>query len=59
MSMRKAINDKCRACIYDPEGQGNWRQQVAACTVRLCPLYQYRPVSAPKKRRKQAETAAQ
>jgi hypothetical protein len=31
MSMRKAINDKCKDCIYDPYGGGgNWRQQVQA-----------------------------
>jgi hypothetical protein len=57
MSMRKAINDKCRACIYDPEGQGNWRQQVSACTVTVCALYPYRPVSKPDKRQKRAAQA--
>lgn len=45
-SMRKAINDKCRECIYDPiAGKGTWRQQVEACTSRKCPLYPVRPVS--------------
>lgn len=45
MSMRKAINDKCKDCIYDPLAGGNWRQQVEACTCRDCPLYPYRPKS--------------
>jgi len=47
MSLRKAINDKCRDCIYDPEsGLGTWRQQVEACGVTTCPLHPYRPVSS-------------
>ena len=45
-SMRRAINAKCKECIYDPiGGSGNWRQQVEACTVTGCPLYPLRPVS--------------
>lgn len=47
MSLRAAINAKCRECIYDPlSGGGTWRQQVAACTSRSCPLYPVRPKSA-------------
>lgn len=46
MSLRKAINDKSKECIYDPiGGRGNWRQQVEACTSRACPLYIVRPTS--------------
>lgn len=46
MSLRKAINDKCKDCIYDPEsGLGTWRQQVEACGVVACPLHPYRPKS--------------
>lgn len=59
MSMRKAINDMCKACIYhglglyDPEpGNGNWRQQVEACTAQNCPLYGYRPKSRPERAKK-------
>ena len=45
-SRRKAIDDMCRSCIYDPiGGRGTWRQQVEACTARRCPLYPVRPVS--------------
>ena len=45
-SMRRAINEKCRERIYDPiGGNGNWRQQVTACTSPGCPLYPLRPVS--------------
>lgn len=46
MSLRAAINAKCRECIYDPIGsRGAWRQQVDACTSYGCPLYQVRPRS--------------
>lgn len=49
MSLRAAINAKCRECIYDPHsGAGNWRQQVTACTSYKCPLYPVRPTSAGK-----------
>ena len=49
MSLRKAVNDKCKECIYDDSpGNGNWRQQVAACTAKTCPLYPVRPISKPK-----------
>ena len=47
-SMRSAINDFCRGCIYDSLAGGTWRQQVEACTMPDCALYQYRPVSARK-----------
>jgi len=49
-SMRKAINNKCKECLYDPvSGLGTWRQQVEACTSTSCPLYDLRPVSGGEK----------
>ena len=53
MSLRKAINLKCRECIYDPMADGTWRQQIGACTSPNCPLYPHRPTS-----RAQAEKRA-
>lgn len=45
MSLRTAINLKCRDCIYDPKsGLGTWREQAAQCTVTSCPLYAVRPL---------------
>ena len=44
-SLRKAVTAFCRWCIYDPGADGNWRQQVHACTATDCPLYQVRPLS--------------
>jgi hypothetical protein len=44
-SLRGAINAFCKHCIYDPVQEGNWRQQVTACTSKKCPLYPVRPKS--------------
>ena len=49
MKLRRLINAKCKDCAYDPHDVGNWRQQVEACTVTLCPLHPVRPVSRPRK----------
>lgn len=50
-SLRSAINQTCRDCIYDEyaKGEGNWRRQVAKCTVSKCGLYEVRPMSKPRK----------
>ena len=46
MSRTQAIYDMCKMCIYDPKGEGTWRNQVEACTSeKSCPLWPYRPVS--------------
>jgi len=43
MSLRKAINEKCKDCIYDPLAGGTWLKQVELCTCSDCPLYPVRP----------------
>jgi len=43
MSMRKAINDKCKSCIHDEQAPGTWREQVAQCSVISCGLWPLRP----------------
>jgi hypothetical protein len=44
MSLRKAIDAKCKDCIYDPLcGGGTWREQVAQCSCPSCPLWIVRP----------------
>lgn len=49
MSLRKAINAKCKECIFDPfSGAGKWREQVEACTSTKCPLFNVRPKSGQK-----------
>jgi hypothetical protein len=50
MTRQQAINAKCKDCIYDECAPGNWRQQVTACTIRSCSLWEYRPKSRPKVR---------
>lgn len=42
MSLRKAIDDKCRDCIHDTAAPGTWREQVAQCSCITCPLWPYR-----------------
>ena len=46
MSIRKAINEKCKDCIYDPLAGGTWREQTQACIDTTCALHPYRPLSA-------------
>ena len=46
MSRKKAIEEMCKECIYDPAESGNWRQQVHMCENKECPLYLYRPKSS-------------
>ena len=43
MSLRNAINQKCKDCIYDPEVEGGWIQQVSLCDLSDCSLWPYRP----------------
>jgi hypothetical protein len=48
VSLRAAINAKCKECIYDRMAPGTWRQQVENCTCKRCPLYDVRPKSTKK-----------
>ena len=58
-SLRKAIDAKCRSCIYDPaSGNGGWREQVSACSSANCPLHPVRPRSAPKSAQRAAKPAS-
>ena len=45
MSLRKAINQNCKDCVYDEIAAGTWRQQVTLCSVKSCALYDVRPKS--------------
>jgi len=50
LSLRAAIDAKCKDCIYDPEcGGGTWREQVAQCSCPSCPFWSVRsgPRSGP------------
>jgi hypothetical protein len=41
----KAIEMKCKECVYDPiGGKGSWREQVKNCLGTSCPLYAVRPL---------------
>ena len=60
LSLRKAIDAKCRECIHDPKGGGgSWREQVEACTAEAwCALWPVRPLTdATRKKRADPEKA--
>jgi hypothetical protein len=44
LSLRIAINAKCRDCMFDPLGRGTWREQIASCESSNCALHDIRPV---------------
>lgn len=45
LSLRSAVNAKCKSCIHDPgNGNGGWREQVEACSSANCPLHPVRPM---------------
>ena len=44
-SRKKAIEDMCKQCVYDPKADGTWRMQCQNCCGFSCPLYPVRPVS--------------
>lgn len=46
MSLRKAVNYKCRECTHDPLDKGSAAQQIAGCTISNCRLHPVRPVTA-------------
>ena len=49
----KAIEKKCKECVYDPiGGNGSWREQVKNCQGMACPLYAVRPLPTGEKHAK-------
>jgi len=44
--LTRSIEAKCKECLYDSGSLGTWKQQVALCTARKCPLYSVRPLPA-------------
>ena len=44
MSLRAAINAKCRDCIVDPAASGSAAVQVELCACYACPLWPVRAV---------------
>jgi hypothetical protein len=54
VSLRAAINAKCKDCIYDDLCPGTWLKQVEECTLTDCPLWSVRPKTAAGRGPKQA-----
>ena len=48
MTRQKAIDAKCKDCIFDKYAEGTWRMQVEQCELTGCALHPYRPVSRSK-----------
>lgn len=44
-SKRKAIDAKCKDCMYDHLDKGTWRQQIDGCWDINCSLWWHRPTS--------------
>ena len=59
--LRKAIDQFCKDCIYDPywKGGGTWRQQVEGCPSKSCALYEIRPLPDPRDRSIKSESEDQ
>lgn len=45
VSPQRAIANYCKGCTYDPKDAGAWWDQVEACTIVRCELYNHRPRS--------------
>ena len=50
ISAQKAIKNHCKGCIYDSEEKGTWLQQIEACTITKCELYNHRPLTSKTRR---------
>lgn len=44
-SLKKCVENMCKSCTYDATQSGSWRNQVEACTVKTCALWEVRPVT--------------
>ena len=44
MSLRAAINAKCRDCLYDEQAAGSAAVQIELCAAFTCPLWPVRRV---------------
>lgn len=44
-SLKRAIENHCKDCIYDEAAAGSWRSQVEACADKTCNLWEVRPVT--------------
>lgn len=45
LSAQKAIDAKCKDCIYDELDIGTWRDQTTLCPAKSCDLWEYRPLN--------------
>lgn len=45
-TLRQAVNDNCRSCIYDSDEPGTWLSQVENCKISRCAIFEHRPVTS-------------
>jgi hypothetical protein len=45
VNQTQAIKANCIDCIYDPEAGGTATQQVENCTIKICNLWAFRPLT--------------
>lgn len=45
-SLKAAINNMCKQCIYDKAEPGTWREQAENCKATSCALYEVRPMTS-------------
>ena len=59
LSRKKAMDKMCKDCTYDELDAGTWTQQVEACGIESCSMWEYRPLSGATKQRLKEERIAQ
>ena len=50
LTLKQAVKQNCKDCCYDPEAGGTWLQQVEACSITKCALWEHRPLTAATKK---------
>ena len=59
MKKQQAIRAYCKGCNYDPQDKGTWLDQVEACTITNCELYEHRPLTTATRQKIRDEKVAQ
>lgn len=44
-TLKQAVKEHCRWCVYDPLAGGNFLEQIEACQITICALYEHRPLT--------------
>lgn len=55
LTLRQAVKQNCKDCCYDTTAGGTWLQQVEACQVTKCALWEHRPLTAATRKANEGE----